>query len=204
MSSMAGFEQALAKWPKASVRGDGSVHVTGKYVSPRLDAGGFILALIGGAAASIITISGKDNAGFGDFLLLALFWTPIAAVVVYLFFRKNVDVKIYHDRIAVRHGLFGYKEYSREVPIEFRVEQHHLALTERGNATVYRNAIEAVMQYGEKRIPLAEMPHKKLEEMRALVIRLQNVCASVDASHALAPSGNRTRASDFGPAPDVR
>lgn len=128
-----------------------------------------------------------------------------------------MDVKVYPDRIAVRQGL-GYKNYSRQHPIEFRAEDHEKAIEEQANAIrtgndsfrVYREAVQVVMQYGEKRIPLAELRLKDLEKAKALVIRMQNVCASLDeairrmTAGQVRPSTEDEPLGDFGPAPDIR
>jgi len=112
--------------------------------------------------------------------------------ILYDMFGKNVDVKVYHDRIAVRQG-FGYKNYSRQEHIELRVERHQKAQKEEANAIrtgnnssrVFREAIEVVMQYGEKRVPLAEMREEDMEKAKALLLHLQNVCASLNQTTQL-------------------
>ena len=132
---------------------------------------------------------------------------------------REVDVKILAQKIQIKKGR-RYRTYSRNVPIEFRVEQHHKAVQEeleemkRGKAgnRWYREAIEVVMQYGEKRIPIAEMRMVDLEKAKALVIRLQSWCESFDqalkrmADGQISPAGEMETVSggDFGPAPDIR
>ncbi len=201
------FEKAVADWPKTAMTKDGGVHVTGKYVQPLLAwRAGMIAAFIGIIAAVDLWSRGMPGPGFALLIFLAIVWPLFLRASVYELFGKNVDVKIYPDRIALP-GWFGYKNYSRAMPIEFRIEQHHKALAETGQYRIFRAAIEAVMQYGEKRIPLAEMPEKDMELARALIIRLQNVCHSVDAAMKMGANSRTARrapAGDFGPAPDIR
>ena len=102
------------------------------------------------------------------------------------------------------------------MPIEFRVEEHQKGLEERAKEIkhnkrfphVYREAVEVVMQYGEKRVPVAELPLKEIEKGKALVIRLQNICDQWDeaarrlAEGQMRPAGE-TPVSDFGEAPPI-
>jgi hypothetical protein len=204
---MAKFEKAHAEWPKTTVTKDGGVHVTGKYVGPMLNNNtGVVVTILGAAGAIYAWVAvGDVRAAMWTVVFLFAAYAVFLREAIYAIFGKRVDVKIYPDRIALPSWL-GYKNYSRDMPIEFRIERHQQALTEKGNAVIFRNAIEAVMQYGEKRIQLAEMPETSTELARALVIRLQNVCHSVDAAMQTA-SGSKQgapRAEDFGPAPDIR
>lgn len=64
------------------------------------------------------------------------------------------------------------------------------------------------MMYGERRITIAALRDTDLAMARALVIRLQNVCATIDEMLASLPGRVAQNAStskgEFGPAPDVR
>lgn len=196
------FEKALANWPKERRLRDGGVHITGKYISPKLDAGGGLAMFVGAIAGGMW--GWESTQSYAVAAVAAFMGAVLLAMTIGVIFAKNVDVKIYPDRIAV-WSFLGYKNYSRAIPIEFRVEQHHKALTERGGRRLYRNAIEAVMQYGEKRVPIAEMPEREFERARALVIRLQNVCNRVDlAMNEGKSTAGAAKESEFGPAPEIR
>lgn len=200
------FENAFADWPKTTVLADGGVHVSGRYVGPYLYRAGTPLAFLAAMGIAIIlsVAQGDIRPGFWFMLAFGIAWFVFLRSLVNFIFGKNVNVRIYADRIKVL-GLLGYRTYSRAMPIEFRIDPHHRALKERGHRTLYRRAIEVVMQYGEKRVPLAEMPQENIELARALVIRLQNVCASVDlCAEAGIQDARALRESEFGPAPDVR
>lgn len=212
------YEDAYAEWPHTRPLKDGGIHVYGKYVQPMLPRRVFGLACIAGAVVAVYVLSVTENPS-------SAFVAIIVSILAYYGFRpalydmlgKNVDVKVYPDRIAVRQGL-GYKNYSRQHPIEFRAEDHEKAVEEQANAIrtgndsfrVYREAVQVVMQYGEKRIPLAEVRLKDLEKAKALVIRMQNVCASIDEALRHMAAGQVRAATesepvgDFGPAPNIR
>lgn len=213
------YEEAYAEWPLTKILNDGGIQVYGKYVQPMLPRQVFGLSCIAGAVVAVYVLSVTEAPG-------PALGAIIASIVAYYAFRpvlydtfgKNVDVKIYPDRIALRQG-FGYKNYSRQYPIEFRAEDHEKAVQEQANAIrtgndsfrVFREALQVVMQYGEKRIPLAEMRLSDLEKAKALVIRLQNVCNSLDeavrhmADGKVRPAGEeRATVGDFGASPPIR
>lgn len=202
------FEKALADWPKSTPLADGGVQVSGKYDGPYFyrvrEPFAFLAAA--GIAIYLSLTNGDIRSGILFMVGLTVAWFVVLRALVNSIFGKNVNVRVYADRIAVPR-LIGYRTYSRTMPIEFRIDQHHRALKERGNATIYRQAIEVVMQYGEKRVSLAEMPQENVELARALVIRLQNTCDDLALIKNMAGEAARTAAQsggDFGPVPDIR
>jgi hypothetical protein len=131
---------------------------------------------------------------------------------------QNLRLNIMADSIKFPSG-WGGKTYSRMQPIEFRVEPHQKGMQEEQReartgqraSRIYREAIEVVMQYGEKRVVLAEMLQKDLEKAKALVIRLQGTCAKFDRMLAhmademnLPASGGAANGGEFGPEWEVR
>lgn len=209
------IERALADWPKTDVAKEGGVHITGRYVPPWIAANydgmwalmtAIIVIALGGAWTQL------TNNG-ACFFVVGVFMMVLYLPIKYGLFRLfggNVDVRVFPDTIQM-----GGKTYSRQMPIEFRVEQHQKGLKEqlRENKTgkrkprTYRDALEVVMQYGEKRVPIAALPLKDIALAHALVIRLQNVCNSLDeivrrfAAGQVAPAQG---SGEFGPAPEVR
>jgi hypothetical protein len=209
------FERPLAEWPHTKVlKNPPGLHITGKYVQPILPK---LLDMVCGMLMFVLAIAvwigtGNFIAGFVVFIIFLVSWFLFLQKTLFNMFGKNVDVKIYPDRIAVRQR-FGYKNYSRSVPIEVRVAQHHKSIDEevraaRGQNTprIYREAVEVVLQYGEKRVPLAAMGIKDIEKANALVIRVQNACHDLDEAMAKlsAEQGEARTPGDFGPAPDIR
>ena len=100
------------------------------------------------------------------------------------------------------------------MPIEFKIERHQKALAEYQKAQsrnrkmpeTYRQAVEVVMQYGEKRVAIAELPETDMERAKALVIRLQTMTDGMEEAARRMAKGQMTPpadASEFGPAPNV-
>jgi len=196
------FEKSFANWPKMAMTKDGGVHVTGRYVSPALDkiGGIFIIpgAIAGGYWAWVST----------EMIVVAALGTiaggVAAALIAFRLFAKRLNLKVYANRIVLP-GWIGPRKYSRDMPMEFRIEQHRRAMYEKGVNRTYRDALEVVMQYGEKRVPIAAMPQDRIELARALVIRLQNICDSIDMAKSMGGSSSgREMIADFGPAPHIR
>ena len=200
------FEKAHADWPKMKILKNGGVHLRGVYEHPGLAS----RMLMGWVFLSILFALPTGGVG----LVMAFFY-PLIRPSLVNFLGKKLDVKILHDRIQLRSG-WGYKNYSREMPIEFRVEQHQKAIDEelaesktgRRKPRTYREAVETVMQYGEKRIAVAELPVKAIEQAKALAFRLQTVCNSLDAALEIAAQGRSApaqgAAGDFGTSPQIR
>lgn len=207
---MALFERAHADWPSIAPI-PGGIAVTGLYEG--LDLGGPRFA-----CGTVIFFVSWFLAGISENILIGI----VAAVAgFYLLnrfelrlFGERLDVKIYPDRIELP-SFSGPKLFSRELPIEFRYEQHQKAFAEEAfehrtgkrQERKYREALEVAMQYGERRIVIAEMSQKDIDMARALVIRLQNLCAEADPTTALSAGTGAIRpatGSDFGPAPDIR
>ncbi|MBU1210920.1 MAG: hypothetical protein KJ587_06570 [Alphaproteobacteria bacterium] len=199
------YELPVAPWPHTELTGDGGLHVTGKYNPP---------ARLGAAAGGVIAIFflvltlgvWLDNEAIA---VPALGWTlalsPVTFLIFAAMFRRNLDIKIYKDRIVLPK-TFGSRNFSRQMPIEFRVEHHSRAATETGRFMTYRNALEVVMQYGENRIAIAEMPYRDLERAKALVIRLQNISDRIDAATQIMESRElvvQGGGGPFGSSPDI-
>lgn len=196
------FEKAFARWLKMTMTKDGGVRVSGRYVTPAQDKAGGIIIVPAAIASGYWAWTSTE-------MFIATVGATIAGgvaagLIAFVLFAKRLDVKIYADRIVLP-GLIGTRKYSRSMPIEFRVEQHQRAMYEKGATTTYRTALEVVMQYGEKRVPIAAMPQNRIELARALVIRLQNVCDGIDmARSAVGRKDEREAVTDFGPAPEIR
>ena len=214
-------ETPYADWPKTKPLDDEGFHVTGQYLHPSTPRTSDALGITIGVIAFLIFLGGVGDAG--GFFAAAFFAFIIAAIsspVLRSMMYKNLDIKVLPDRIMVG-GRWGYKTYMRDVPLEFRVERHRKAEQEalaeqrsrERQAVVYRQAIEVVMQYGERRIVLAEMREKDIDNGHALAFRLQNICESQnEAMRQIAESQYspiepvlRPRGTgDFGPGPEIR
>lgn len=209
----------LASWPKTKpLEGEPGLHITGKYVHPAWQNWTSKIAVgVWLSAGYFMWDAGDTAVSLARMLILLLFVGPLCLPSYYFLLRRNVDVKVMPKTIQVK-GPLGYKTYSRDYPIEFRVDHHRKAAAEEAKEIeqnkkkpqIYRKAIEVVMQYGEQRITLTEMRLKDIEKAKALVIRLQNSCHSLDATMARTTVGQTSTytpsmpTSDFGRAPDIR
>jgi hypothetical protein len=210
------IETSFANWPHTKLLEDKvGVHITGKYVTPKLrDRVGLLTVML--TIAIFFVSSSQNNEGpismLGFFAVVALFIVPVP---FYFWAKKtfspDLNIKIFPDMIEA-----NYCQYARSEPIEFRVEQHQKAIEEtareqttgKRTSSTFRQAIEVVMQYGEKRIVLAEMRGVEFEMAKALVIRLQNICDKLDEAILRMADGQadttESAGGDFGPESDVR
>jgi hypothetical protein len=213
-------EKAQADWPKTQALKKGGVRVSGRYLQPSLAKpmkfiyGISSIFVVMWAAAQAGDNTGAITVGVIVGLLLVFayqrFWIPLFVGV----FGKFLDVRLFPDMIQVRQG-FGFKNYARSMPIEFRIDRHQRAMKEQAKEnelnkkqpTTYREAIEVVMQYGEIRVVIAEMPELEMEKARALTIRLGSLNANLEQALSGLAAGHLSpapAAGDFGPTPDLR
>jgi hypothetical protein len=216
-------ERALADWPYTVFEPDrGSALIAGEHVTPGRAHGFMLLAatffFVGILAAIII---GGSYGSWGVFFLVGIIVFALTGVIEFggpAVFSRKFAIRIYPDRIEMRR-----RSYSLDEDVEFRIERHRRAnqeahtehFTGKRQPWVYRRAFEVVMQYGERRIVLAEMREKDQDKARALVIRLQNWCDDFEGMRARfmkrqakAASGQPVpepaKTDEFGPAPPIR
>lgn len=206
---MALFEKAHADWPATALIPGGGVAVTGIHEGLGYEDGFVIPALAITAGSVWLGIEAASYAAGFIAFFVGIFCLGRAAIFL---FGTRLTVKIYPDRIELP-SVTGAKLYSRQVPIEFKYEQHQMAAAEEAKEhrsgkreRKYREALEVVMQYGERRIVIAEMNQKHVDMARALVIRLQDICGKVDLAMAIATGtgGIRPAGGDFGSPPEIR
>jgi hypothetical protein len=209
------FEKPVANWPKVAELENGGVHLTGKHVHPAWQRRAEYAAIAILIAAGILLA--ERGSGFGQWVgamfVLLVFMGPVAMLVSFLFFRRRVDVKMDGTSIQIK-GPLGYKRYSNQVRTEFRIDQHHKAAREEAKEIetgkkqrrTWRDAIEVVMQYGEKRVVVTEMRHKDIEKAKALLFRLGAIsqiaggAMQEQMSRFIKPAGSGA----FGPMQDIR
>jgi len=205
-------ENPFSEWPKTTVLKDGGVHITGKYIAPetvpRLHFLTFILCVVtfifpamGGAEGMAVILP-----------ILIMIFVLINEKSLGTSFGQNLDIRIFPDKVQLRDG-WSYKTYARKFPIEFRIDEHQKAIHEElavrsgaKRSRKYRDALEVVMQYGEKRVAVAAFRLKEMEQARALVIRLQNVCYNIDAAVQMIASKQQAlpEQHEFGRATPIR
>lgn len=171
---MGKFESPKAKWPRSRPIRGGGTRISGKYLPPLFPgAVPVIYSLIVFALCALML------ADTGSLAAVAVWAALMALVYIVLWKRtltgllsKFLDIRVFPDRIEVRQGFF-LKDYSRSHPIAFRIER-----------VDDRPAVEVVMQYGERRIPLARMPLADLGNAQALLARLREAMAETEARAA--------------------
>lgn len=208
-----------ADWQSVLDAKTGAISITGKYVPPHVPrragwlAGLLFIVLCVGL---LLPMGNAAAMGIGFVALLLVSGFVIYPALVKLHSQK-LRLGIMADSIKFPGG-WGGKTYSRMQPIEFRVEPHQKGMQEEQReartghraSRIYREAIEVVMQYGEKRVVLAEMLSKDLEKAKALVIRLQGTCEKFDrllahmADQMNMPEGGKAKGGEFGPEWEVR
>lgn len=181
------YESAKARWPRSRPVRGGGLRISGRYAQPWL--AGAVPRLYG----LIVFIQCAMMLASTGNLIAALVWAALMAFLYAVLWKraltnllgKFVDVRVLPDRIEVQGRLFR-KKYSRSNPVAFRIEPHHRGADEalktgRAQAGVYRFAVEVVMQYGERRIVIAEMPHSGIGHAEALLTRLREAMAATEA-----------------------
>lgn len=210
------FEKAMADWPQtAMLKKEPGFHITGRYAHPSLvHSMPNTYGIIGFVLCGITLVATANP--IPPLIIVALMWVFYSSwkSMATSWWGKKVDVKVLPDKIQVRQG-WGYKSYDRNEKIEFKVERHQKALAEYQKAVernrkmpeIYRQAVEVVMQYGEKRVAIAELPETEMERAKALVIRLGTMADSLDEAVRRMNAGQMVapgEKSEFGPAPQMR
>lgn len=188
------IEKPIADWPVDKVNAEKDyVKITGQYAPPTFGQNAALYSIL--FIAPAIPFAGA----YGIALLVPIVWFSRWIA------RKPLDVRIGRDEIRIKG-----KRYAR-VPdvIEFGVTDHERAFHD--NPGLYSNALEVVMQYGEKRVPIAAMRLKDKQKAAALAYRLQRwskdfekIMASYQQQKPVSETIGRSSEDDFGPAPDVR
>ena len=183
-------EKAKSDWPIDRVNLKKlHVDIEGRYPSLRHADKAFLFTLL-------IVVPG-----------LFVFW-PVAlalAVPVFMFFwmtfKRRLSIRISPDAIRVNG-----KQYALDQVREFRVEPHEKAY--KPDPGAYAGALEVVMQYGEKRVVIAELREEDKDNAVALGLRLQNWVEKFEEMVAVARKGAQQETEpikgDFGPSPDIR
>lgn len=204
-------EKAIADWPKMTVlKRKGGVRLHGDYPGPNLDWLAnliFTLLLIAAMYYALTEGGGWQGAAavaVGMLIPYPFIWRSIMIRTI----GRNLNVTVLPDIIQVKR-----KRYDRSEVRGFRIERHHKAREEARQAQrnpgrvqpVYRQAVEVVMDYGEKRIPIAAMPDKDEHQAEALLYRLQNTFENLDSIVGDGNDGGDDGGGDaFGKPPDIR
>jgi hypothetical protein len=201
-------------WKHSFDKTKSQIRITGSYISPQAERrAGWLAGLLFIVLCVGLLLPTGNAAAMGiGFIVLLLFCGFALHPLLVKLHNQRFNLLIGTDTIKFP-AVWSGKTYARAAPIEFRVEPHHKGIQEeqrelrsgQRGSRLYRDAIEVVMQYGEKRVVLAEMRSKDLEKAKALVIRIQNWHESFDSETAKAwANGTHGAEREFEPEPDVR
>ena len=176
------MESARAEWPRTAAIKGGGIRISGSYVQPWLAQ-----AMPGMFGLITLAYCAMVFAGTGN-IIAATIWGALMALLYPVLWKRSlinmlgklVDIRVYPDRLQIRRG-FCRKNYDRRVPIALWSETHG-------------GVAEAIMQYGERRIVLAQMPLADIDRAEALLARLQEALA---ATRSVARSSQAGRYSPY-------
>ncbi|MEQ9642045.1 MAG: hypothetical protein RIM84_18625 [Alphaproteobacteria bacterium] len=223
--SSAESESGFAPWPKHALSEDRlGFQITGTYRPPSgwwslgLPMTLIVLAplmMLGSCKLLVDASYGGSvrNMPAEDVLYFILIWVAacFALAVLGETFgrRRQLDILIRPDAITI-----DGKSYKRGEGLnQFAVEEHEKAHNERlaaqrgAGGHIYRDAVEVVMRYGERRVPVAAFARNDIRKAEALLVRLQVLTAGFDklrASPASGPAESGAPADEFGPARPIR
>lgn len=217
------IEKPLADWPHMKFRErENALHITGKYMAPsrwwqvQFPAMIVLLSLyvLPASCASLVEQVADDKAGsvgitYAFFYIVAMF---VLTQVCKRYGRKrNLNIRITGDAIVI-----GGRRYGRAYPHQFTIEEHEKAFAE-DKATggsrrdrIFRDAVQVVLRYGEKRIPVADFRREDIRKAEALHRRLQFIDQDFAEMLGMAAQGDLTAVDasgardHFGPATPIR
>jgi hypothetical protein len=124
--------------------------------------------------------------------------------------RRALDITVTPESIRIN----GIKYLRRDGLNQFAIEEHERAFREAQAARnmnvshIYRDSLQIVMRYGEKRVPIADFNRRDIRKAEALLVRLQGVTPNIEAllgaSEEGAPAIDPGAADDFGRARAIR
>lgn len=213
------FEAAFGDWPQAEfLEGKTALHITGKYRVPSWWwQSGFpillgivmLIALPFSCFPFVENHPGDDMLGFYFIVGWLVLFMTVIGFFDHIGRRRNLDVKLSADAIEIRG-----KRYARAAPHQFSVEEHEKAYDEEsaarrghGKDRIFRDAMQVVMRYGERRVPIAAFGRRDVRKAEALLVRLQLLDQGLEEMLETAAQGEAAapgEGDDFGPARPIR
>lgn len=210
------IEAPLADWPAFDlIEGGRGARITGRYRAP---SGwwqiGFpmLLVMVGFALLpASCSLGGRFHLlSASEAITRAVVWFAALVVigVVGRVFgtRRKLDVTIGPDTIRI-----GGRTYARQQGLnQFAIEEHEHAYPETRNAQrghpgrVYRDALQVVMRYGERRVAVADFAQTDVRKAEALLHRLQGFNAMLDDGRRDEPFAPGGDGGEFGPERPIR
>lgn len=194
------YESPVADWPHMTWLADGGIRLHGRLPPPGFRKSAYfwyvvtaVFATPGGGAWMSVYLELPDAWVLAPVLLLALLfwalWKPVAKPLLEWTAGNRIDLRIYPDRIELwDKAERAFKKYKPDHITEWRVETHSKAVDEemkevrtgRRQRATYRNALEIVMQYGFKRITIAELDRDDGEKAATFVLKAQAAIARIE------------------------
>jgi hypothetical protein len=210
----AAVERPFSEWPQTAAHDDGTYHITGKYyepsgwwtkVFPRIMVVGWLIVAPWSCAA--VQSGPDDNAGMIAFGTWTAIFLTVAILGEQFGPRRDLNIRMGPDAIQIEG-----RRFPRDAPYNFAMEEHEKAYADelqrrRGyEANTYREAVQVVMRYGERRIPIAGFRRKDIRKAEALLIRLQLLDKAFERGPApnVQVTGGTGDRDEFGPAKPVR
>ena len=217
-------ELPLAAWPELEIlEREGAVRITGSYSAPSMWWSRVFPALTMMASVFLLPWSCIEygNTRYGNWdhmtaadagIVIGVFVVGMIALVAFCQHqgrKRHINVKVTPETIHINGRAYARGEGLNQ----FAIEEHEKAFNEaqvlrRGQGSrLYLDAMQVVMRYGEKRIPIADFNGSDARKAEALVVRLQTVDKGL---HQLLGSAGENEAAapgapdDFGPAKTIR
>lgn len=214
MNPRSDIESPFADWPQteATPAGDG-FHITGRYTAPSVQWSVNLPAilLMFWLPVTLVTCSVTARHELSE-MSTGEFWTvPVLTTAGFVALgilgavfgrRHTIDVTLTRDTIRIN----GTRYRRAEGLNQFAIEEHAQAYGERRRnvSPIYRDAMEVVMRYGEKRVPIAAFRKEDVRKAEALLARLQHVDRHLDGLLGGSAPGAAAPADDFGAARPIR
>ena len=181
MSNVKHYVSPEAAWPNTKIiPQEAAFRVWGLYTNPLVQ---FVMAPVLGCSWLLMTAGLLPEGGVPEWQCWLACILPIPLTVslipaMQVLTLSWVNVKFRPDAVCV-----GLQEYSRTVPITFQREEHEESFKEakrelesgQKQPRIFRDAVQVVMRYHERRVVIASFPLEEIAKADALVLRLQFV-----------------------------
>jgi hypothetical protein len=198
------IEQPVSKWPRLDVVDGGqAVRLSGTYRAPSAwwSEAFPILMLLASPFLLPLSCSAVGTARYGSWDNMpaeaVVYFTGGFIVAMFLFVavceqlgaRRQLRVKVSPDAIEIDGRTYARAEGLNH----FSIEEHEKAFDEerairRGHGgRIYLDAMQVVMRYGEKRVPIAAFGKRDVRKAEALLLRLQMLNKGLEQLLGTAP-----------------
>jgi hypothetical protein len=216
------IETPYGDWPNTEfLEKEQSLFISGTYAAPSpwwengfpsLMGVLFLIIAVGSCVPAVEGFYGREvtseEGGVGGLIYLvgwAVVYLIVAGFFSHIGRQRRLWVKMSRDVIETNG-----RRYARGAPHQFAIERHEKARQEaQGDRSgkgshIYRDAVQVVMRYGERRVPIAEFKEKDIRKAEALLVRLQTVDQTMDQALDARPATAHAERDEFGPRKALR